>query len=333
MGKCINDVEDDLMNILILSAGTRNKLVQYFKKAFKDNGKVVCTDLTEYAPAIYDADIYYIVPPISDKNYIQTILDICKKENIDGIISLIDPELELLAENKSLFEDIGTKLILSPESVVKSSFDKYEFYKELKEKKFNSQKTYLGLKDTMEAINKNELTYPVFVKPNTGSASLNIQKVSDAETLSLIYSNSQKELITQEFINGKEYGIDVYIDLISKKVISIFIKEKLKMRAGETDKSIAVKNDEITKLVKDFVETMGYLGPIDIDLFEQDGKYYISEVNPRFGGGYLHAYLAGCDFPMFILNNLKGIINDSKIDNYESGSVMMKYNEVKLLEA
>lgn len=50
------------MNILILSAGTRNKVVQYFVKALEGKGKVIATDMSNLAPAIYDADKYYIVP-------------------------------------------------------------------------------------------------------------------------------------------------------------------------------------------------------------------------------------------------------------------------------
>ena len=45
---------------------------------------------------------------------------------------------------------------------------------------------------------------------------------------------------------------------------------------------------------------------IDIDIFDVDGQYYISEVNPRFGGGYPHAYESGCNHMKLILNNLSG---------------------------
>ena len=53
------------MNILILSAGTRNKIVQYFRKELNGEGKVIATDCSNLAPAIYEADGYYIVPRIS----------------------------------------------------------------------------------------------------------------------------------------------------------------------------------------------------------------------------------------------------------------------------
>ena len=54
------------MNILILSAGTRNKIVEYFVKTLSGNGKVFATDMSKLAPAIYEADKYYIVPKMTD---------------------------------------------------------------------------------------------------------------------------------------------------------------------------------------------------------------------------------------------------------------------------
>jgi carbamoyl-phosphate synthase large subunit len=83
----------------LLSVGTRNKVVQYFKKQLDGVGKVVVTDMSVIAPALYEADEHYVVPNIHESNYIQVILDICKKEQISGVLSLIDPELSLLAKH------------------------------------------------------------------------------------------------------------------------------------------------------------------------------------------------------------------------------------------
>ena len=86
------------MNILVLSAGTRNKIVQYFKRAVGDEGKVIATDCSNLAPAAYDADKFYLVPRITAPGYLDLILDICKKEKIDGVFSLIDAEVSLVAK-------------------------------------------------------------------------------------------------------------------------------------------------------------------------------------------------------------------------------------------
>lgn len=72
----------------------------------------------------------------------------------------------------------------------------------------------------------------------------------------------------------------------------------------------------------------GYRGQIDIDIFEIGGDYYISEVNPRFGGGYPHAYECGCNHMDLIVNNLSGKTNLVNIGNYSEDIYMMKYNEV-----
>lgn len=101
------------------------------------------------------------------------------------------------------------------------------------------------------------------------------------------------------------------------------------MRAGETDKAESFKDEKLFELIKKFVSEAGYSGQIDIDIFEVNGEYYISEVNPRFGGGYPHAYESGADHMKLIVNNLEGKANECVVgSNYEVGTYMMKYNEV-----
>ena len=93
-------------------------------------------------------------------------------------------------------------------------------------------------------------------------------------------------LMIQEYLKGQEIGADCYIDMISGEVVSVFTKKKLLMRAGETDKAVSFKDEKLFALIEKFVNESGWRGQIDIDIFEIDGEYYISEVNPRFGGGY-----------------------------------------------
>ena len=149
------------------------------------------------------------------------------------------------------------------------------------------------------------------------------------DTLRVLLSN-QEELMVQETMTGQEIGADVYIDMISGEVVSIFTKKKLKMRAGETDKAVSFKDPALFALIERFAKEAGFRGQIDIDIFDNDGEYYISEVNPRFGGGYPHAYEAGCDHIRLILNNLRGQANEKRIGAYDEGVYMMKYNEIMI---
>ena len=319
------------MNILILAAGTRNKIVQYFKRTFDGVGTVVATDASTLGPAVYDADKYYIVPSINEPGYIDIILDICKKEKISGVLSLIDPELSLLAANEEKFRAIGTTVIGSSYALCEMALDKMQMYEWLKAHGYSCARSWMDKDAFFKAVDGGELTYPVFVKPYRGSASISISKVFDKETIELLFAH-EDDLMIQEFLNGQEIGADVYIDLISGEVVSIFTKKKIKMRAGETDKSVSFKDEKLFGLIEKFVKEAGYKGQIDIDIFEINGEYFISEVNPRFGGGYPHAYESGCDHMKMILNNLNGIVNENHIGDYEEGIYMMKYNEVKILK-
>lgn len=316
-----------MINILILSAGTRNKVVQYFRKVFAGKGNVIATDMSNLAPALYDADKYYIVPRMTAPNYLDVILDICKKEKITGVLSLIDPELSLLAENIRKFEAVGTKVIGSSYELCEMALDKFQMYNWLTDHNYKCAKSYMD-KDTFYAdVEAGKISYPVFVKPARGSASIAISKVYDKETVDLLFAHDEG-LMIQEFLDGQEIGADVYIDMLSKEIVSIFTKKKIKMRAGETDKAVSFKDEKLFTLIEKFVSEAGYVGQIDIDIFEINGEYYISEVNPRFGGGYPHAYESGCDHMSLIAENLAGRVNGANIGNYDDGIYMMKYNDV-----
>lgn len=313
------------INILITSVGRRTCLLEYFKKELNGEGDIVATDCSKLASALYTADKYYIVPRINHPNYINTIKNICKEEKITAILSLIDPELSLLAKHCDEFREIGVTTIVSPYKACELFLDKYATFKFCNYNNFKCAKTYDSFSDFEKALEQGEITFPVFIKPRKGSASLNINIARNIEEAKIIF-NSSKNMIIQEFLKGQELGVDVYVDMISKKVVSIFIKGKIAMRAGETDKSRSIKSEKLFKLIDYLATKAGLVGPIDVDVFDVNGEYYISEVNPRFGGGYPHAYECGVNFPKYIINNLKGIANEPQIGNYEENVYMMKHD-------
>lgn len=319
------------MNLLVTSAGRRVKIIEYLKSALVGiGGKVIAVDCDTRAPALYFADEYEIVPRIDHKNYIPKLLEICKKHNVKGIFSLIDPELEVLAKNRRNFEEEDIKLILSPLKMVQISFDKQETFDYLQSHNIPVVPTFDNLDDAEKLIKKKEYKFPFVVKPRKGSASQGIFVVNNFAQLENAF-NSYDEMIIQPFFKDKEFGIDVYIDLIDGHLVDMFIKEKIAMRAGETDKSVSVHNKEIEKLVIDFVSKTDFRGPIDIDCFMKDGKYYISEINPRFGGGYPHAYEMGVNFMEYIIENLMEKENPTYDSfKYEPDYIMMKYDNVKI---
>jgi carbamoyl-phosphate synthase large subunit len=317
------------MNILILSVGTRNKVIQYFKKTFAGDGTIVATDMSNISPAVYEADKFYQVPRMTVDGYIDVIFDICMKEKIDAVLSLIDPELSLLADHVGDFSQLGVTIIGSSYDLCERCLDKYEMYKWFTEHGYRCAKSFVDKNEFYKTVEEGDLTYPVVVKPIKGSASIAITKAIDQDTVDFLFRHS-RDLMIQEYMKGQEIGADVYIDMINGEVVSIFTKKKLVMRAGETDKAVSFKDQKLFDLIERFVKESGFRGQIDIDIFENDGEYYISEVNPRFGGGYPHAFECGCNHMELIKNNLMGITNEKHIGAYDEDIYMMKYNEIAI---
>ncbi|WP_075981910.1 ATP-grasp domain-containing protein [Bacillus massilinigeriensis] len=321
------------MNILFCSAGRRVKLLNYFQEELsKIGGKVVAVDCESSAPALQFADIAETVSPITHPDYLKQIRQLCKKYNIQAIISLIDPELTLLSEHKEEFEKGNIKVIVSDKEIVETCFDKYKTHQILEKNHIPTVPTFIKFRDVMRAIEGDYIKYPLIAKPRTGSASIGISLINTVDELKKIFMEN-KEIVLQPYIEGEEYGVDCYVDLINQRTTNIFCKKKLGMRAGETDRSIAVYDEELIQLINRVLGKLELIGPIDIDCFKTSKGYLISEINPRFGGGYLHAHSVGQNYVKNIINNMRGIINEPNIGNYIEGSIMIKFDNVMVINS
>lgn len=315
------------MNYLMCSVGRRGELLKDFRKSMEKNSTLIATDNSPYAPAIYLADKQYLVPLINSPEYIDTLIDICKKEEINAVTTFIDPEIMLLAKNREKFEKIGVEVLAPYEETAKLCFDKYEMFKYLKSKGVLTVMTWPTFEEFKVDFDDGKVEFPVFVKPRTGSGSVGAKKILDIESLKLAFEQDES-LIVQEFMDCQDLDADVYIDIKSHKPVAIFSKKKISTTIGGANKTISFKDEKLFDFIKNVLKHFQFNGPIDMDVFCKDGNYYLSEVNPRFGGAYLHAYGAGVDFIKLIENNLKGNINEENIGDYEEGVVMMMYDSV-----
>lgn len=315
------------MNYLMCSVGRRGELLKDFRNSMEKNSTLIATDNSPYAPAIYLADKQYLVPLINSPEYIDTLIDICKKEEINAVTTFIDPEIMLLAKNREKFEKIGVEVLAPYEETAKLCFDKYEMFKYLKSKGVPTVMTWQTFEEFKVDFDDGKVEFPVFVKPRTGSGSVGAKKILDIESLELAFEQDES-LIVQEFMDCQDLDADVYIDIKSHKPVAIFSKKKISTTIGGANKTISFKDEKLFDFIKNALKHFKFNGPIDMDFFCKDGNYYLSEVNPRFGGAYLHAYGAGVDFIKLIENNLKGNINEENIGDYEEGVVMMMYDSV-----
>ena len=320
------------MNYLMLSVGRRAELMKYFKSSIKPGSQIIATDNSQYAPALYFADKYYIVPRIDDPSYIDIIIDICLKNNIRAVTTFIDPEIMLLAENRERFSEIGVEVLAPYKDTARVCFDKYEMFKFLSEKKIRTAKTWGSYEETLRALKNGDAEFPLFVKPRRGSGSVGARRIDDVVGLEVAF-DQDSSLIAQELMDGVDLDADVYVDTVSHKAVSVFAKKKISTTIGGANKTISFKDERLFRFVEDIVSQFNFNGPIDMDFFYRSGEYFLSEVNPRFGGAYLHAYGAGVDFIKLIERNLEGFENDSIIGQYEENVVMMMYDSVVIRKA
>lgn len=300
-----------MINILFSSVGRRVELVNAFKEAkneLKIEGNLVGADMDELAPALSFVDKRYIVPRILSDEFIPSIIEICKKENISLIIPTLDTELYTYAKNKELIEkETGAKVMVSDQNVIKIIRNKVKTYEFLKENGFNVPKLI-----TDKEIKENDYKFPLFIKPLDGSSSMNNFKINNVKELQFFKEYVPNPMI-QEFADGIEYCVDVFTDL-EGNLISISPKERLAHRGGEITKAKIVKDKEIISISKKLVNVLKPKGEINFDCIKTKQGINIIEINGRFAGGAPISFKAGANSPLClykILNGEKIKFNDS----------------------
>ena len=327
------------MNILFTCAGRRTYLLKYFKENMSAEDKVVATDMQLSAPALQAADIKIQVPAVYDPQYVDITLGICKAHKIDALISLNDLELPILAENKAKFEALGVTVIVSDPDVIDICFDKFKTAQWVESIGLNAPKTYVTLASAKEALAKGEIAFPLFMKPRWGSGSIGLETIDDMEELDIYYHLLMKKIkktilatasvgdeyiMIQEKLTGKEFGLDVMNDFQGNNV-AVSVKQKLAMRAGETDKAITVDIPEVYEMGRKIGENLKHIGNLDVDIMQRSiGDYCVLELNPRFGGGYPFSYEAGVNMPKAIIQWVKGEKVDASILVPQIGKMFAK---------
>jgi carbamoyl-phosphate synthase large subunit len=309
-------------NILILSAGRRVELVQSFQRAARKlniKSNVVAGDCSNMAPAIYFADRNYKLPHISEPNYIDAIIDACNKENIGLVIPTIDTDLLLLSEQKQYIESRTDAIVLiSNPEVVKICRDKINTQRFLEANGFKVPKMY-----TNAELEKGVIEFPLFIKPKSGSSSINTFKVNNEKELNT-YMGITKDPIVQDFMEGEEFTVDIFLDFDSN-IITIVPRLRIATRSGEISKGKIIKDRGIINDIKRLMRVLKPIGHITVQLMKtKKGIEYI-EINPRFGGGAPMSIQSGADS----CENLYRLLMGERLEyneNYRDNIIFLRFD-------
>jgi carbamoyl-phosphate synthase large subunit len=311
------------MNILLTSAGRRVELFECIKEASLDS-IVYTADTDSIAPTLLVSNKGFTVSSITDLNYSSDILEISKKNKINGIIPLLDPELIILSNNQSMFNENKIQLIISNQNSIQIANDKvltFDFFKKIQ----------IKTPTTIEVTNKNiseiesKIQFPLFIKPRFGSNSKDVGICKTLEELSFFTSRIDNPIV-QENIIGNEVTIDVFGDGTGN-IFSLIPRLRLKIRSGEVERAITINDklfrDDVIRICKEFKP----YGPINIQCFVTDDGPVFSEINARFGGGYPLSNMAGAKFPELLTDLMNGKKLSNYLGTYTKGLIMSRYDK------
>lgn len=313
------------MNIIITSAGRRVSLIRAFQKEIKKlvpDGKVFAADADpEASAACHVADGHIKVPYLDQIDYIEKLIEYCIQKEITLIIPTIDTELMMMAKSLDLFESNGIKVVISSEGFVEQCRNKRLIHDFFESKGVARAREY----------SKDNFELPLYIKPVDGSRSVDNYIITVKEELRDYHFKNDK-LMFLEYLDHKEYEeftCDLYYDKnnILKCVVP---RKRIEVRDGEVNKGLTLKN-ELIPYIKNHLNTIkGARGCLTAQFFKHktNHKIYGIEINPRFGGGFPLSYLAGANFPKWIIQEY--LFNqeiDENFDVWENNLLMIRYDD------
>lgn len=332
------------MNILFTSVGRRAYLLRYFKEATKGAGKIYAVNSTELSTGMAQADEAFVSPVIYSREYVPFLAELCEKKAIDLLIPLFDVDLPVLAAAKASFK--GTFLAVSEPDFVNACNDKLKMNEFLSSAGLDIIETFTAYENNRAYFEKEfEAGSKFIIKPRWGMGSLGIYQADNLNELRCFYNKANKDIassylkyeaendreravIIQKKIRGTEYGIDIINDFKGNFVTAV-IKEKLAMRAGETDISKVVEQAQLYETAKTIALKSRHIGNLDMDIILNENGAYVIDMNARFGGGYPFSHAAGINLPKAML--LWCINQEAPAEYFKAASGRVYAKDIELM--
>ena len=310
------------INILITGAGTVTcqSVIKGLRLQNDYQVRIVTVDMKAINAGRPMSDAFYQIPAANDDQFINKMLNICQKEQIDLLIPIVDYEFEKFALLRDEFEAIGTKVLISDYDSLRKANNKWLTYNFFKELEIKTPVSYLP-----EDINLEKITFPLFIKPcNMGRASIDSYLIEDMEDLRF-YLRKVKEPLLQQAIKGKEYTVDVLCDFDGNPLGGV-VRERELTKSGVSYIGHTLHHPEMLEQAKKIAKALKIIGPANIQCFENDEGIFFFEVNPRYSGTLVLSIAAGFNSPRYLLDLIAG--NQPEIKDYKAVSMYRFWEEM-----
>ena len=307
------------IKILVTGAGApgvKGTIYSLKNNSDKRNVVIIGTDMNDDVVGKYICDKFRVIPPAKNSDeYLFALLNICKKDKVDVLLPQNTFELEILANNVSKFENIGTKVVTATKTSIDIANNKYLLMKTCKRLGVPVGDFY-KVNSFDELISKAKiLGWPkanIVVKPPVSNGTRGVRIISESidrkkmfysekpttlytkmNDLKNIIGDSFPDLIVTEFLPGKEYTVDVFKD---DNNITVIPRVRHQVRSGITFSGEAVKHDDIIKYCKLISEKLNLENCFGFQFkLDKNNVPKILESNPRIQGTMVLATIANAN--------------------------------------
>ena len=307
--------------VLFTCAGQRVDIVTAFREA---GATTIAVDVDQLAPALYHADRRALVPRVDDFGYIAALRELVELHDVRLIVPLTDLDHHVLAEAR---DSLGNALVLVSgiETVTRCS-DKYLAHEFFEEQGIGSPPTWLPTELP------DDIRYPVLVKARRGFGSRHIYRAANATELEFFLRYTNADSMVQAVCLGTEFSVDVFCDLDGRCLAAV-PRTMIESKGGESIKGMSIKDPDLIAFSCHVAETMRIIGPANVQCFrEPDGELQVTDVNPRFGGGFPLPTAAGSRYPELALALANGEHPEPRLGDFRGGVVMTRYFSQVILE-
>lgn len=245
--------------------------------------RVVGACISHHSAGLYTVDRAYVSPRADDPAFADWLVDVCRAERVDAVLSGTEPVVRALAEEAGELHRLtgAVALVSSPEQV-EIGLDKLATARWLTDHGFAAPGTAAAgdgraVDELVEAAG-----YPLIAKPRRGKSSQGVIRVEGPADLD--YVRRRSDYLVQEHLEGPEaeYTVACFSDRDGRVRGTLAMRRGL--QEGTTVWAEVGEFPDVREEARRIAAALRPLGPCNVQLRLSGGRPVCFEINVRFSG-------------------------------------------------